>query len=183
MIEYIVYLIAILISIYLVIFILIITSSNKYGFEKVSDINYMIVLGCRENSNALSARLNLALSIANQTDVDIILSGCKKSGEEMSEARFMFNYLVDNGIDANRLIIEDRSSNTCENLKFCKELITTNASGVIITNNFHVLRVKMLANKFGLNTYVMPAMIEVNRDFYIEVFALIKCLISTKGSK
>ena len=47
----------------------------------------------------------------------------KGSGEEISEAEAMYEYLVSQGIDETRLIKENRSTNTNENLKYSLALL------------------------------------------------------------
>jgi uncharacterized SAM-binding protein YcdF (DUF218 family) len=68
----------------------------------------------------------------------------------MSEAQAMKNYLVDKGIDADRIIMEDKSTDTSENLRYSAEYIDDlNTPVCVVTNNFHVFRAKKIAKGCG----------------------------------
>ncbi|MFR6589470.1 MAG: YdcF family protein [Gallintestinimicrobium sp.] len=70
-----------------------------------------------------------------------VLSGGQGSNEPVSEAQGMYDDLVKKGIDPKRLILEDQSTNTVENLRFSRKLIPREVQKVgIVTSNFHVYR-------------------------------------------
>lgn len=80
-----------------------------------------------------------------------VLSGGQGQGEQISEAEAMYRYLTEHGIDGSRLILEDRSTNTKENLDFSLEKIgTLDASIGIVTNHFHVFRGVAIGRKCRL---------------------------------
>ena len=61
------------------------------------------------------------------------------------------NYLVDAGIKENNILIEDKSTNTFENIKFSNKLIKKkNANIAFSTINYHVFRAGLIANEQGL---------------------------------
>ena len=69
----------------------------------------------------------------------------------MSEAEGMKRYLESLGISQDRLILEDRSRNTIENILFFRDLLPEGCRSVcIVTNNFHLYRGLALARKQGL---------------------------------
>ena len=74
-------------------------------------------------------------------DTKAVLSGGQGPGEHISEAECMFRYLTKAGISEERLIKEDLSTTTVENLE-------RNTVGVV-TNNFHVYRSMRIAKKSG----------------------------------
>ena len=91
----------------------------------------VIVLGCQvrgsEPSRMLTDRCNAALEYLNaHPDAKCVASGGKGSGEDISEAQAIFNYLVSHGIGEDRIFIEDRSTSTAENLAFSAEVIRKN---------------------------------------------------------
>ena len=71
----------------------------------------------------------------------------------------MFDYLTAHGIDEKRLILEERSTNTKENLKFSLEKIGSLEKSVgVVTNHFHVLRGVLIGKKCGCaNIYPVPS--------------------------
>ena len=57
---------------------------------------------------------------------------------------------MEKGIDRDRIIKEDKSTSTKENIKFSKEKMTIdNPRIAVVTNNFHVYRAMKIANKAG----------------------------------
>ena len=71
--------------------------------------------------------------------------------EDISEAQAMYDYLVQNGISKDRIIREDKSTNTEENFRFSESYIQNKSAKVgIVTNNFHIYRAKKLARAKGL---------------------------------
>lgn len=125
--------------------------------------NYVIVLGAHVHPNgpsrALALRLNKALEYAKENpDTIFIVSGGQGSNEAYTEASIMKQYLVEHGLDASRILEEENSTNTRENLLFSKELIPDNASIGIISNGFHICRALHLAETLGLeNVSGIPA--------------------------
>ena len=88
----------------------------------------VIVLGCKVNgknpSLMLSKRLEAAYEYLNENKNAVcIVSGGKGSNEEISEAQCMYNYLTEKGIASDRIIMEDESTTTSENLEFSKKII------------------------------------------------------------
>lgn len=126
--------------------------------------DYIIVLGCQIRGDhitrSLKNRLDVAVSYAiDNPDTTIIVSGGRGKGENTTEAFAMYNYLVSKGIDGSRIIQEDKSTDTSENMKYSVQYIENKDSLVgIATNNFHIARSRLLARHAGLNnTCGMPA--------------------------
>lgn len=123
-------------------------SKGKQGLD------YLVVLGAQvrgtEPSRALKKRLDKASSYLQENpDTKVVVSGGMGHGEEITEAEAMKEYLLKKGIAEDRVIEEDRSTNTVENLQFTGELIDRGQSIGLVTNNFHVYRAVRLAKKQG----------------------------------
>lgn len=124
--------------------------------------DYMIILGCQINKDGslpplLRGRVDKAISFRNdqlkETGKDLVFipSGGKGSDEVMSEADAMKKYLLGKGIDKKRIILENKSTNTYENIKFSNKLIKKNNAKVAFsTTNYHVFRAGLLATEQGL---------------------------------
>ena len=70
----------------------------------------------------------------------------------------MKNGLMKLKIAEDRIIMEDKSTSTDENIKFSKPLIPDNMKkGMIVTNDFHMFRAKKIAAKQGLQLEGLPA--------------------------
>ena len=91
-----------------------------------------------------------------------VTSGGQGADEVISESASMKRYLLQQGVPEERIIEEDRSTDTYENMKFSKEKIwAVNPNGKIAfsTTNYHVFRgglyarrVKMRAVGMGSDT-------------------------------
>ena len=119
-------------------------------------LDYIIVLGAqvRESgpSAALKYRLDEAVEYLEDNPKTIcIVSGGQDANEPYSEAEGMAQYLKEQGIDASRILLEDKSLNTEQNMEYSKALIKDGASVGIITNDFHLFRAKQIARKYGLD--------------------------------
>jgi uncharacterized SAM-binding protein YcdF (DUF218 family) len=70
----------------------------------------------------------------------------------------MAAYLIDRGFPADRLMREDQSHTTQENLQFSKQLIDKvdpASPCMIVTNNFHAFRAALPARRVGLDGQVV----------------------------
>jgi uncharacterized SAM-binding protein YcdF (DUF218 family) len=150
--------------------------------------DYLIVLGARVKgtvpSLALQARIDRAAEYLKENEETIaIASGGKGRGEDISEAESIKNELIALGIDRSRILIEDQSTDTYENIGFSKKLIPQGAtSGLLVTNDFHIFRAKMIAANEGLDLNGLPAKTPVQAVFksYIrEYLALTKYYLKT----
>ena len=115
----------------------------------------VIVLGAQVKksgpSTILKYRLDAAIDYLNENPGTIcIVSGYRGKTEPFSEAKGMKEYLVQQGIAEDRVIMEDKSRNSSQNLKFSKKLLPkNNASVVLVTNNTHMYRALRIAKKNG----------------------------------
>lgn len=145
-----------------VIMLTILTSLIASGGQSDNrEADYAIVLGAavvgETPSRVLADRLESAITYAKSyPDAKIIVSGGQGVGETVSEAEAMRLYLESRGISPERIIVEDRSGNTRENISFSKQLIDGRESDpytvAIITNEFHLYRAKWIAKKLGMET-------------------------------
>jgi uncharacterized SAM-binding protein YcdF (DUF218 family) len=130
------------------------------------NLDYIIVLGAQVRGDKPSKSLYRRIEVAAQYLKDnpetvAIVSGGMGNGENISEAQCMYEYLIDMGIDGDRIILEDKSTSTEENIDFSmkiiKELSHKDAKVGIITNNFHIFRAKCICQKQGLQVVGIPA--------------------------
>ena len=131
--------------------------------------NILIVLGCQVKGTApslmLQERLDAALEyLDDHKDTICVLSGGKGSDESISEAECMYRYMTERGIDPTKLICEDKSTTTRENLLFSMELLEKNkinGSIALVTNEFHEYRAKQIASRLGVEADAIPAKTEL----------------------
>lgn len=96
-------------------------------------------------SRTLNKRLNKAIELFNiNPEAIIIASGGKGSNEKISEAEAMKIYLIEKGIPEQSIILEDKSTNTYENLMFSKEKIKDikkkDPQIAVVSSDFHIYR-------------------------------------------
>lgn len=157
--------------------------SGMYARER-EGLSCVVVLGAqvkgRVPSRALKKRLDRAVLYGEKNpETQFILSGGQGPGEEISEARCMADYMTKKGISASRLILEERSATTQENLRFSRQLTGCGEEETgILSNNFHIYRALRLAERQG---YQRPCGLPAPSDpimqaHYVvrEVFALVK---------
>ncbi len=128
---------------------------SRWNAKAGAGADYVIVLGAQWKtggpSYVLQKRLDAVLDyLLDNPETKVIVSGGKGSNEPISEAEGMATYLENMGISEERIILEDRSTNTHENLLYSSEFLQKDKDSiVIITNNFHVFRALSLAKKQG----------------------------------
>lgn len=147
-------------SIFTILFLIfIVTECVIIGYgnkEPQPNADYVLVLGAQVKGTRLTYALQTRLDVAYEYAVDnpdsvVIVSGGQGLGEDVTEAYAMAEYLKTKGLDASRLILEDRSTSTYENIEYSKAFIdSTDASIVLVTNHFHVYRGVGVAKKQGL---------------------------------
>lgn len=158
------------------------------------DPQIMVILGCQINpwgpSVLLQDRLDKALDyLEDHPDMTVVVSGGQGPDEHISEARCMYDYLTEHGVDEEQILLEDRSSNTVENLRYTMELLAdegydTTADMVVVSNGFHLTRVRMLWSRvcggdYNLSTLAAPSSHVPSRlKMYIrEPLALVKSFV------
>lgn len=117
--------------------------------------DYVIILGAQWKesgpSEVLRRRLDKAVAYLEENpETMVIVSGGQGANEPISEAAGMKQYLLDAGIAEERILTEEESVNTKENLENSGRLIDLeNSRVVLVTNNFHMYRAVKIAEKQG----------------------------------
>lgn len=146
----------------------------------------VILLGCEvkgeKPSRMLKGRMDAAVDyLQEHPGLYCVLSGGKGENEKISEAECMFRYMTARGISPERLIKEDQSVSTRENLLFSlqklREAGLIQADGgsekesaavfaesarspaqiAVVTNEFHACRARLIAKELGFDTGTVPA--------------------------
>jgi uncharacterized SAM-binding protein YcdF (DUF218 family) len=150
------------------------------------NVDYIIILGARVKGTTPSLALQYRIDAAaqylkdNQTTI-AIASGGKGDGEYISEALAIKNGLVEQGVDEERIILESKSTDTVENITYSMKLIPDNlTTGLIVSNNFHIYRAKLIAKDLGLKLAGLPAntpAIAIPKSYSREYLAITKYFI------
>lgn len=158
-----------------------------YQGQQTNDqpVDKVIVLGAGLNGDQISTSLRYRLEATieyyqTSPDTIIIVSGGQGEGELITEAKAMKDYLLSNGIPEDKIIEEDQSTNTYENFRYSSQYLNPTDTVMIITNDFHMARAKLIASSLGIQAYGYPAQSHLMTLplFYIrEFFAYIKDFI------
>lgn len=137
---------------------------SGFGKHTEEDLDYLIVLGAQIRTTGPSKVLKMRLDTAYEylvehEDTIVIVSGGQGSNEPTTEAQGMYDYLADKGIEPERIIKEELSTNTNENIGNSSVYLDKEKDKVgIVTNNFHVFRAVQIAKKEGIiNVYGIAA--------------------------
>lgn len=158
------------------------------------DPGVMVILGCQVKSWGpsilLQDRLDTALEYWEEhPDITIVVSGGQGPDEHISEAQAMYDYLVEQGVDEEQILLEDQSHNTVQNLSCSIKLLAeegfdTTDDMIVVSNGFHLTRVRMLWERVcgtddNLSTLAAPSSHVPSRlKMYIrEPLALVKSFV------
>lgn len=134
-----------------------VTAAKTAAADDAPDAEYVIVFGAGVHGETPS------LILYNRTETaytylkdhpgsKAILSGGRGDGESITEAEAMRRLLTGWGVEADRLIPEERAADTIENAKYSAELIEDkHASVLAVSNTFHLRRCVEELNNAGLD--------------------------------
>ena len=128
---------------------------SGFGMSGSDQAKYLVVLGAQMKpegpSKVLQYRLDAALAyLTDHPECQVIVSGGQGADEHISEAKGMYDYLVAHGLEADRILLEDQSVNTVQNLAFSAKYFDKEKDEVlIVSNNFHVFRAVGIARRQG----------------------------------
>lgn len=131
------------------------------------DCEYVIVLGAGLKGDvptlSLRNRLDAALEwLEAHPDWVAVVSGGQGPGENMPEGEAMGIWLEARGIEPERIIVEDKSTSTMENLENSFALIREaggepDGNCAIITSEYHLCRAKLMARSLGVEAWGVAA--------------------------
>lgn len=160
--------------------------SNLHS-EGEANLDYVIVLGAQVLENGpsivLQYRLDRAVEYLEENpDTICIVSGGQGKNEPFTEAEGMADYLIEQGIPKERLLLETESKTTEQNLTNSMEYVKPESTVGILTNDFHVFRALQIAKSQGIENYCgiaagsSPKFLPNNmlREYFAEIKFLIK---------
>ena len=129
--------------------------------------DYMVVLGAKVREDGPSVSLWDRIYAARDymlehPDVIAVVSGGQGPDEPMSEARCMFEKLVELGIDPDRIWMEDKATSTWENLNYSLNLIEAE-TGIrperigLLSREYHMFRASLFADACQVESVGIPA--------------------------
>lgn len=150
-------------------FFYLVTSILYNHFPHNKNVDYIIVLGAglidgERVTPLLASRIDVAVKLFEKQknkkshQPTIILSGGQGPDEKVSEARAMMNYVEEKNYQLGNVYLEEKSTNTKENLQFSEAIAyqkdnikNFNRKNIVIaSNNYHILRAGKLAYRLGI---------------------------------
>jgi len=123
----------------------------------------IVVLGAAQYvgrpSPVLRARLDHAITLWRRGLAPrIIFTGGFGDRDTTSEAFVSQRYAVGRGVPPNRILIENSGRNTAESMQHVATLMDGEPSRdvILVSDPFHMLRLSILARRFGLTPYTSP---------------------------
>lgn len=135
-------------------------SRKKYR----DDCRYLLILGGdiigadTPSPQLLERMKEAAIYLKENTDCMIIpCGGCFRKGQTRSEAEIIASYLISQGIDKDRIILEDKSTTTFENFLFAVDIIKEHSGESIdntkiafLSSSYHIHRASVIAKACGI---------------------------------
>ena len=131
--------------------------------DQARPVDAIVVLGAAQYdgrpSPQLAARLDQVVELWPQDLAPlVIVTGGNQPGDRFTEAEASANYLIDRGVPENAILLEDAGSTTYESLEDVAEILEARGldSVLIVTDPYHALRSRLIAQEVGMVAYVSP---------------------------
>lgn len=185
-------LLSLLLAVGLAVFAILESRIVSYGHtDHEKDVSAVVVLGAGVNgtvpSLSLRVRLDAALAyIEDKPEIPIVVTGSQGPGENISEARCMADWLIDRGVSAERIILEEQADNTEENIRFSKQMLAelgvdTTDNIAVVTADYHLYRASLYWSvpwMVPVAAHMPGAFLPLTINYYIrEAFAVAKLLV------
>ena len=128
---------------------------------KKKNCDYIVIHGCgliggERISPLLKGRVDKGVELFYKMGKKpkLVLSGGQGSDEKISEARAMYNYLEKKDFPLDKVILEEKSTTTYENLKNVRNMLDRDGikrKYIFVTNNYHVFRTSLFARMLKMN--------------------------------
>jgi uncharacterized SAM-binding protein YcdF (DUF218 family) len=123
----------------------------------------IVVLGAAQYagkpSPVLRARLDHALDLWNRHLASLlILTGGTGAGDTTSEAAVGKNYAKRHGVPDTAILVENQGRTTSESMRAVAAMLEVRGlqSALLVSDPFHMLRLRILARRFGFTPYTSP---------------------------
>jgi uncharacterized SAM-binding protein YcdF (DUF218 family) len=123
----------------------------------------IVVLGAAQYagkpSPVLRARLDHALDLWNRHLASLlILTGGTGAGDTTSEAAVGKNYARKHGVPDSAILVENEGRTTSESMRAVAGMLEVRGlqTALLVSDPFHMLRLRILARRFGFTPYTSP---------------------------
>ena len=127
------------------------------------EVDAIVVMGVAQYdgrpSPQLQARLDHVLTLWKEGVAPLVVTtGGNQPGDRFTEAKASADYLIAGGIPESSISMEDIGATTLQSLQGVVEILNSRglASVQIVTDPYHALRSRLIAQDLGLTAYVSP---------------------------
>jgi uncharacterized SAM-binding protein YcdF (DUF218 family) len=131
--------------------------------DQARPVDAIVVMGAAQYdgtpSPQLAARLDHAVNLYGDGLAPLVIAtGGNQPGDRFTEAEASANYLEARGVPDSAILLENSGSNTYESLVSVADMLAARELDdvLIVTDPYHALRSRMIADELGLNAFVSP---------------------------
>jgi uncharacterized SAM-binding protein YcdF (DUF218 family) len=131
--------------------------------DQARNVDAIVVMGVAQYdgrpSPQLQARLDHVLALWGTGVTQLVITtGGNQPGDRFTEARASADYLIAGGVDETSIAMEDTGSTSLQSLRGVAEIMKSRnlESVLIVTDPYHALRSRLIAQDLGLVAYVSP---------------------------
>jgi uncharacterized SAM-binding protein YcdF (DUF218 family) len=132
--------------------------------DQAGPVDAIVVLGTAQYdgrpSPALQSRLDEALDAWNAgLATYVVVTGGKQAGDRFTEAEASRTYLIDHGVPESAILMETRGRNSWQSMQGAAAVLKSagGASVLIVSDGFHLFRLKVMARELGLTPIARAA--------------------------
>jgi uncharacterized SAM-binding protein YcdF (DUF218 family) len=131
--------------------------------DHAGNVDAIVVMGAAQYdgrpSPQLAARLDHAAELWPQGRAPlVVVTGGNRPGDRFTEAEASAGYLAERGVPAESVLLEGAGTNSYESLRGVADLLAARGLDevLIVTDPYHALRSKLIAEQVGLTAHVSP---------------------------
>lgn len=130
--------------------------------DQARQVDAIVVMGAAQYdgrpSPQLAARLDHVATLWPQGLAPlVVVTGGNRPGDRFTEADASAAYLIEKGVPDNAILREDRGTTSYESLERVAALLTERSAGqhsvLVVTDPYHTLRSKLIAEEVGLTAF------------------------------
>jgi uncharacterized SAM-binding protein YcdF (DUF218 family) len=132
--------------------------------DQTRPVDAIVVMGAAQYngrpSPILRARLDEAFAAYREGVAPlIVVTGGRQAGDQFTEAEASRDYLIGRGVPEEDILLENEAHNSWQSMQGAAELLKERnlSSVLLVSDGFHLFRVKMMAKDLGLKAFGRPA--------------------------
>ena len=131
--------------------------------DHAGPVDAIVVMGAAQYdgrpSPQLAARLDHVVELWPEGRAGlVVVTGGKRPGDRFTEAEASAAYLEEHGVPASAIVLEDQGTSSYESLQGVAALLDERGLDevLIVTDPYHALRSRLIAEEVGLDAHVSP---------------------------